>query len=219
MLALTAAKHGATIANHYELTGFIKNEEGHIKGAKVKDCLTGDEWEMKAKGVINATGPFTDGLRKVDDEKTREIVASSAGVHVIISSYYCPRSMSLLDPDTSDGRVIFFLPLQGNSIAGTTNSPTEVSANPVLKENEVQWILQEVAHHLSGDIKVRSEVVLSAWSGIRPLIRDPHAKNTEFLVRNHMINVSKNKLLTIAGGKWITYRAMANETVDRAIQE
>ncbi|CAO0799576.1 unnamed protein product [Mucor circinelloides] len=192
------------IDNAPYLAGFIKNEEGHIKGAKVKDCLTGDEWEMKAKGVINATGPFTDGLRKVDDEKTREIVASSAGVHVIISSYYCPRSMSLLDPDTSDGRVIFFLPLQGNSIAGTTNSPTEVSANPVLKENEVQWILQEVAHYLSGDIKVRSEVVLSAWSGIRPLIRDPHAKNTEFLVRNHMINVSKNKLLTIAGGSFKT---------------
>jgi len=109
-----------------------------------------DSYTLNHKGVINATGPFTDGLRKVDDEKTREIVASSAGVHVIISSYYCPRSMSLLDPDTSDGRVIFFLPLQGNSIAGTTNSPTEVSANPVLKENEVQWILQEVAHHVSG---------------------------------------------------------------------
>lgn len=105
---------------------------------------------MNHKSIINATGPFTDGLRKVDDEKTREIVASSAGVHVILSNYYCPRSMGLLDPATSDGRVIFFLPWQGNSIAGTTDSPTEVSASPVPKENEAQWILQEVVHYLNG---------------------------------------------------------------------
>ncbi|KAF1806464.1 FAD dependent oxidoreductase-domain-containing protein [Mucor lusitanicus] len=219
VLALTAAKHGATIANHCEVLELIKSEEGHIKGAKVKDCLTGEEWEVKAKGVINATGPFTDGLRKMDDEKTKEIVAPSAGVHVILPNYYSPRNMGLLDPATSDGRVIFFLPWQGNTIAGTTDSPTEVSANPVPKEDEVEWILQEVAHYLSDDVKVRREDVLAAWSGIRPLVRDPHAKNTESLVRNHMINVSENKLLTIAGGKWTTYRAMAEETVDRAIQE
>lgn len=85
----------------------------------------------------------------MDDEKTKEIVAPSAGVHVILPNYYSPRNMGLLDPATSDGRVIFFLPWQGNTIAGTTDSPTEVSANPVPKEDEVEWILQEVAHYLS----------------------------------------------------------------------
>lgn len=126
--------------------------------------------------------------------------------------------MGLLDPATSDGRVIFFLPWQGNVIAGTTDSPTTVTQNPIPTEKEIQWILGEVRNYLSPDVKVRRGDVLSAWSGIRPLVRDPAAKNTESLVRNHMINVSPGGLLTIAGGKWTTYRAMAEETVDEAIK-
>lgn len=85
----------------------------------------------------------------MDDKETKEIVAPSAGVHVILPNYYSPRNMGLLDPSTSDGRIIFFLPWQGNTIAGTTDSPTEVTANPVPKEDEVEWILQEVEHYLS----------------------------------------------------------------------
>ncbi|KAI8087016.1 FAD dependent oxidoreductase-domain-containing protein [Gilbertella persicaria] len=217
-LAMTAACYGATVANHCEVTQLTKDEQGIINGAHVKDTLTGEEWTVKAKGVINATGPFTDGLRKMDDAQTMEIVAPSAGVHIILPNYYSPRNMGLLDPATSDGRVIFFLPWQGNTIAGTTDSPTEVTQNPLPKEDEINWILDEVSRYLSPDVKVRRSDVLAAWSGIRPLVRDPHAKNTESLVRNHMINVSDNKLITIAGGKWTTYRAMAEETVDRAIE-
>ncbi|KAI8093066.1 FAD dependent oxidoreductase-domain-containing protein [Halteromyces radiatus] len=217
-LAITAAYHGATVANHCEVLDLTKNEQGHVDGAVLKDTLTGDQWTVKAKGVINATGPFTDGLRKMDDKTNAEIVAPSSGVHIILPNYYSPRNMGLLDPATSDGRVIFFLPWQGNTIAGTTDSPTEVTQNPLPKEDEVQWILEEVSHYLSADVKVRRSDVLAAWSGIRPLVRDPHAKNTQSLVRNHMINVSENKLITIAGGKWTTYRAMAMETVDKAIE-
>ncbi|ORZ25687.1 FAD dependent oxidoreductase-domain-containing protein [Absidia repens] len=217
-LAITAAYHGATVANHCEVLDLTKNEQGHVDGAVLKDTLTGDQWTVKAKGVINATGPFTDGLRKMDDNTNAEIVAPSSGVHIILPNYYSPRNMGLLDPATSDGRVIFFLPWQGNTIAGTTDSPTEVTQNPLPKEDEVQWILEEVSHYLSPDVKVRRSDVLAAWSGIRPLVRDPHAKNTQSLVRNHMINVSENKLITIAGGKWTTYRAMAMETVDKAIE-
>lgn len=119
-------------------------------------------------------------------------------------NYYGPKTMGLLDPATSDGRVIFFLPWQGNVIAGTTDSPTTVSQNPIPPEKEIQWILDEVRNYLSPDVKVRRGDVLSAWSGIRPLVKDPNAKNTESLVRNHMINVSPAGLLTIAGGKWTT---------------
>lgn len=114
--------------------------------------------------------------------------------------------MGMLDPATSDGRVIFFLPWQGNAIAGTTDSASPVTAHPIPKEEEIQWILGEVRNYLSKDIQVRREDVLSAWSGIRPLVRDPAAKDTQGLVRNHMINVSPSGLLTIAGGKWTTYR-------------
>ncbi|KAI8988874.1 FAD dependent oxidoreductase-domain-containing protein [Pilobolus umbonatus] len=218
-LALTAAEHGATISNHCEVVELLKDKHGHIKGAKVKDNMTGDLLTVRAKGVINATGPFTDGVRKMDNTELKNIVAPSSGVHIVLPDYYSPRNMGLLDPATSDGRVIFFLPWEGNTLAGTTDSPTNVTANPVPKEDEIEWILQEVAHYLSPDVQVRRSDVLAAWSGIRPLVRDPHAIRTESLVRNHLISISQNKLLTIAGGKWTTYRAMAEEAVDAAIKE
>lgn len=185
--------------------------------------------------MINATGPFSDGLRKLDEPTVKEIVAPSSGVHITLpvrlitllfsffradpQNYYGPKNMGLLDPATSDGRVIFFLPWQGNVIAGTTDSATTISQNPIPQEKEIQWILDEVKNYLSPDVKVRRGDVLSAWSGIRPLVKDPDAKDTQSLVRNHMINVSAGGLLTIAGGKWTTYRAMAEETVDAAIKE
>lgn len=126
--------------------------------------------------------------------------------------------MGLLDPATSDGRVIFFLPWQGNTIAGTTDSPASVTRNPRANEEDIRWVLDEVRSYLSPDIKVRRGDVLSAWSGLRPLVRNPGASSTEGLVRNHMIHVSESGLVTIAGGKWTTYRAMAEETVDKAVE-
>jgi glycerol-3-phosphate dehydrogenase len=126
--------------------------------------------------------------------------------------------MGLIDPSTSDGRVIFFLPWQGNTIAGTTDAPTDITQNPIAGEKEINWILSEIRHYLSPDINVRRGDVLAAWSGIRPLVRDPKAKNTESLVRNHLVDLSTSGLLTCAGGKWTTYRQMAEETVDEAIR-
>ncbi|KAI8896025.1 FAD dependent oxidoreductase-domain-containing protein [Globomyces pollinis-pini] len=229
-IALTAAQKGAVIANHCEVVELLKKPRETLKGehglgdkelygAVVRDTITGDTWTIYAKGIINATGPFCDGIRKLDSGiETKEIVAPSAGVHVVLPSYFSPRNMGLLDPNTSDGRVIFFLPWQGSVIAGTTDSPTKVESNPVPSDADINWILNEILNYLSPDIKLRRGDVLAAWSGIRPLVRDPAAKNTESLVRNHMINVSENGLLTIAGGKWTTYRAMAEETIDRAVE-
>jgi glycerol-3-phosphate dehydrogenase len=125
----------------------------------------------------------------------------------------------LIDPSTSDGRVIFFLPWQGNTIAGTTDAPTEITAHPLASEREIDWILAEIRRYLTLDINVRRGDVLAAWSGIRPLVRDPKAKNTESLVRNHLVDMSDSGLLTIAGGKWTTYRQMAEEGVDEAIRQ
>lgn len=223
-LALTAVHHGAVMANHTEVVKLHKKEvagkkEPQICGARVRDLLTGDEFDVKCKGVINATGPFSDSIRKLDFPTAQEIVAPSSGVHITLPGYYSPRGMGLIDPQTSDGRVIFFLPWQGNTIAGTTDTAAPVEAHPLPKEEEIQWILDEVRNYLSPDIKVRRGDVLSAWSGLRPLVRDPAAKDTQSLVRNHMINVSESGLLTIAGGKWTTYREMAEQTVDRAIEE
>ncbi|KAI8912679.1 FAD dependent oxidoreductase-domain-containing protein [Gorgonomyces haynaldii] len=228
-LAMTAIQKGAVVLNHVEVVELLKKPRQsklgfpgfgsqELYGAKVRDTITGEEWEVKAKGIINATGPFLDAIRKMDSGiTTKEIVAPSAGVHIILPNYFSPRNMGLLDPNTSDGRVIFFLPWQGSVIAGTTDSPTSVDPDPTPGDDDINWILREVSNYLSPDIKVRRGDVTAAWSGIRPLVRDPGAKNTAALVRNHMIHVSENGLLTIAGGKWTTYRAMAEETIDKAI--
>ena len=222
-LAMTAALYGATVVNHLEVTSLEKDSHGRLCGARVKDTIVekngqqAQEFSIRAKGIINATGPFADSIRKMDEQKVDEIVAPSSGVHVILPGYYSPAKMGLIDPKTSDGRVIFFLPWQGNTIAGTTDAPTEISANPIAGEEEIEWILSEIRGYLAPDINVRRGDVLAAWSGIRPLVRDPKAKNTESLVRNHLITVSDSGLLTCAGGKWTTYRQMAEECVDEAI--
>jgi glycerol-3-phosphate dehydrogenase len=153
----------------------------------------------------------------MDDFSIKEIVAPSSGVHIVLPGYYSPANMGLIDPKTSDGRVIFFLPWQGNTIAGTTDAPTDISHNPIPGEKEIDWILSEIRHYLAPDINVRRGDVLAAWSGIRPLVKDPKAKNTESLVRNHLVDVSDSGLLTCAGGKWTTYRQMAEEAVDEAV--
>jgi glycerol-3-phosphate dehydrogenase len=226
-LAATAGLYGCTVANHVEVTGLCKDETtGKLNGAWVKDVLqekdgkTTKSFRIKAKGVINATGPFSDSIRKMDDQSVQEIVAPSSGVHVVLPGYYSPQqnSMGLIDPSTSDGRVIFFLPWQGNTIAGTTDAPCEINPNPIAGEDEISWILNEIKAYLSPDINVRRGDVLAAWSGIRPLVKDPKAKNTESLVRNHLVTISDSGLLTCAGGKWTTYRQMAEDAVDESIK-
>lgn len=242
-LIMTAVRQGAAVANYVEVTKLLKAHvspsaapspkvaetknsdassstvpDGKLYGAIVKDAFTGEEWEVHAKGIVNATGPFTDSVLSLDNPSHKPIVQASAGVHITFPNYYSPRNMGLLDPATSDGRVIFFLPWQGNTIAGTTDSPAPVRRDPRPDEEDIQWILEEVKRYLSPDIQVRRGDVLSAWAGLRPLVSNPNSTSTQALVRNHLIHVSPSGLVTIAGGKWTTYRAMAEETVDEAIK-
>lgn len=222
-LAMTAALYGSTVVNHMEVTGLTKDADGKLCGAVMKDVIPGKdgkeskEFTIRAKGIINATGPFCDSIRKMDEPETKEIVAPSSGVHIILPGYYSPSDMGLIDPSTSDGRVIFFLPWQGNTIAGTTDAPTEITANPEPSEEDINWILKEIRGYLAPDINVERGDVLAAWSGIRPLVRDPNKTSSQALVRNHLVSVSASGLLTCAGGKWTTYRQMAEEAVDEAI--
>ncbi|KAJ4378489.1 mitochondrial glycerol-3-phosphate dehydrogenase [Didymella sp. IMI 355093] len=224
-LAMTAALYGATVVPHVEVTGLTKDANGQLNGAIAKDLVEeldgkkAEQFTIKAKGIINATGPFTDSIRKMDDQKVPEIVAPSSGVHVILPGYFSPANMGLIDPNTSDGRVIFFLPWQGNTIAGTTDTACDVKQNPIAGEDEIDWILKEVKRYLQPEINVRRGDVLAAWSGIRPLVRDPSKDKSEGLVRNHLVTMSESGLLTCSGGKWTTYRQMAEETVDEAIKE
>ncbi|KAF0531884.1 DAO-domain-containing protein [Gigaspora margarita] len=217
-IALTAISHGATVANHVEVTHLLKNEDGKIVGARVRDNLNGDEWDIKSKGVINATGVFADNIISLDKKKDNMIMPAS-GVHIILPNYYSlSGKMGMLDKATSDGRVLFVLPWEGNTLVGTTDSPTEVSFNPMPKEEEIVWVLNEFNKFLTPETQVRRDDVLAAWAGIRPLVIDPEAKDTSSLVRSHMIHVNDSNLITITGGKWTTYRNMAKETIDKAIE-
>uniref|UniRef100_A0A3B3RHL2 Glycerol-3-phosphate dehydrogenase, mitochondrial n=1 Tax=Paramormyrops kingsleyae TaxID=1676925 RepID=A0A3B3RHL2_9TELE len=222
-IALTAARYGAAIANYTEVVRLLKTADvctgkQRVCGARCRDVITGQEFDVRAKCVINATGPFTDSVRKMDDQKNPNICQPSAGVHIVIPGYYSPDNMGLLDPATSDGRVIFFLPWEKMTIAGTTDTPTDVTAHPIPREEDINFILTEVRNYLSPDVEVRRGDVLAAWSGIRPLVTDPNSKDTQSICRNHIVNISDSGLVTIAGGKWTTYRSMATETLDAAVK-
>ncbi|KAM8871458.1 glycerol-3-phosphate dehydrogenase, mitochondrial isoform 1-T2 [Synchiropus picturatus] len=222
-IALSAARYGAAVANYTEVVYLLKTKDPQtaketVRGARCRDVITGQEFDVRAKCVINATGPFTDSLRKMDNQETSNICQPSAGVHIVIPGYYSPDNMGLLDPATSDGRVIFFLPWEKMTIAGTTDSPTNVTAHPIPGEEDINFILNEVRNYLSPDVEVRRGDVLAAWSGIRPLVTDPNSKDTQSICRNHIVSISDSGLVTIAGGKWTTYRSMAEETLDAAVK-
>ncbi|XP_063789771.1 glycerol-3-phosphate dehydrogenase, mitochondrial [Pseudophryne corroboree] len=222
-IALTAARYGAATANYTEVVGLLKKtdpESGRerVCGARCRDVLTGQTFNVRAKCVINATGPFTDSLRKMDNQETSNICQPSAGVHIVMPGYYSPDNMGLLDPATSDGRVIFFLPWEKMTIAGTTDTPTEVTHHPIPTEEDINFILTEVRNYLSTDVEVRRGDVLAAWSGIRPLVTNPNSRDTQSISRNHVVDVGESGLVTIAGGKWTTYRSMAEDTLDAAVK-
>lgn len=234
-LAITAIDNGATVLNYFEVLQLLKNDDNKLIGVRARDRETGEEFKIESTAVVNATGPFADKLLEMDEdpqglppkvEQPPRMVVPSSGVHVVLPEYYCPRDMGLLDPSTSDGRVMFFLPWQGKVLAGTTDTPLKsVQENPVPLEEEIQDILKELQKYIV--FPVAREDVLSAWSGIRPLVRDPskipkgkdgQSGTTQGLVRSHLVTKSDSGLVTISGGKWTTYREMAQETVDTLVK-
>ncbi|KAJ6836693.1 uncharacterized protein M6B38_324930 [Iris pallida] len=216
-LACTAALVGAAVLNHAEVISFIKDEAGErIIGARVRDKLSGKEFDTFAKVIVNAAGPFCDSVRKMADKEAPPMICASSGVHIVLPDYYSPEGMGLIVPKTKDGRVVFMLPWLGRTIAGTTDSNTEITMLPEPHEDEIQFILDAICDYLN--VQVRRGDVLSAWSGIRPLATDPSAKNTESISRDHVVCEDYPGLVTITGGKWTTYRSMAEDAVDAAIK-
>lgn len=216
-LACTAALAGAAMLNHAEVISFIKDEgTERIIGARIRDNLSGKEFDTYAKVVVNAGGPFCDSIRKLADKDAQIMICPSSGVHIVLPDYYSPEGMGLIVPKTKDGRVVFMLPWLGRTVAGTTDSNTSITMLPEPHEDEIQFILDAICDYLN--VKVRRSDVLSAWSGIRPLAMDPKAKNTESISRDHVVCEDYPGLVTITGGKWTTYRSMAEDAVDVAIK-
>ena len=212
-VACTAQAAGATVLNHAEVTDLIHDENnGQATGAKLRDNLMGKTTQVFAKKIINATGPFTDDIRKMSNTESKSMIMPSSGVHITLPDYYSPENVGMIVPKTKDGRVVFMLPWLGETIAGTTDASCDVTMRPQAKEEEVQFILDALSGYLT--VKVRREDVKSAWSGIRPLALDPHAADTSNALRDHIVTDDKNGMVTITGGKWTTYRLMAKDAVD-----
>ena len=219
-LALTAAEHGAVIANHVEVTDLIKRS-GRLTGAVVKDHSDAGtaRIEINAKVVVNATGPFADAVRRMDDPDVPQMLTTSSGVHVVLPGRFSPPDTGLLIPKTEDGRVLFLLPWLGHTLVGTTDNPAPVEAHPEATAEDVEYILRHVRQYF--DLPVGSEDVKSAWSGLRPLVEPGHGngdKSTARLSRDHVIVVSASGLVTATGGKWTTYRSMSEDAVDAAVE-
>lgn len=232
-LALTAEQNGATVLNYMNVEQLLKDENGKTKGVRVTDTETGSEYLVAADAVIGAAGPYSDLLLSMDKSETGlpdkealdkpHMVVPSGGVHIILPEWYCAKDQGLLDASTADGRVMFFLPWQGKVLAGTTDVPLgKVPENPVATEKEISDVLRELQHYVK--FPVKREDVLSAWCGVRPLVRDPttvpegSVGSTQGIVRNHLVYEAPNGLITISGGKWTTYRQMAEDVLDYAIK-
>ena len=222
-IAMTAAEKGATIANYVEMIDTIKDPStGKVIGVLAVDRMTGETFEIRAKRVVFAGGPFTDGLREMevdseeDKEKMPKAVRGASGTHIVLPSYYCPNEMGLLDYNTSDGRFLFMLPWQGHTLVGTTDTKGPAQTSPKPPEDEIEWLLEECGKYLTTDMKLRRSDVLSSWRGWRPLAADPHAPPDAPVSRDHVISENPDTgVLFIAGGKWTTWREMAEEIVDR----
>jgi glycerol-3-phosphate dehydrogenase len=220
-IAMTAAEKGATIANYVEMVETIKDPAtGKVVGVHAVDRMTGKGFDIRANRVLFAGGPFTDGLREmeVDGEEAKakmpQAVRGASGTHIVLPKYYLPRGMGMLDYNTSDGRFLFVLPWQNHTLIGTTDAKGPAKTTPSPPEEEIDWLLEEAGKYL--DVKLRRSDVLSSWRGWRPLAADPHAPPGAPVSRDHIISENPDTgVVFIAGGKWTTWREMAEDIVNR----
>ncbi len=214
-LALTASEQGATLVNHLEVTG-LKKEQGRICGVELQDRLDGECFTVAAQGVINATGPFADQVRRLDDPAAQPLLKVSSGIHIVLDQRFAPPDTGLMIPATEDGRVLFVLPWEGHALVGTTDETAEIDEHPRPRAEEIAYLLRHVQKYF--DLQVGEQDIKAVWSGLRPLVFAADAGNTARLARDHFIQASPSGLLTITGGKWTTYREMAEDTVNQAIK-
>jgi glycerol-3-phosphate dehydrogenase len=210
-----AAEHGAQLLNHAQVTDLLKSE-GRVSGAVARDLTTGDEFQVNARTVINATGPFADAIRKLDDPATPDLLTVSSGTHIVLNGSFMPHGKGMLIPRTDDGRVLFLLPWLGHTLVGTTDNPALVQENPHAPEEDIDYLLEYVTRYLEQPVD-RSDV-LAAWTGFRPLLKPSSGKSTAQITRDHYLGDSPSGLITITGGKWTTYRQMAQDAVDHAVK-
>ena len=214
-MVATAFEQGATLLNYVEVTGLTKDAQGFVNGVNATDAETGNKFHAFAKVVINATGCFSDVLRLNAEPAATPMIVPSQGIHLVFDSSFLQGQSAIMVPHTSDGRVLFAIPWHGHTLVGTTDTPISAATlEPVAREEEIEFILATAGEYLA---KAPSRAdVLSVFAGIRPLVRATRVDNTAALSRDHVIHIDRSGLVTISGGKWTTYRRMAEDCVDQA---
>jgi len=216
-LAQSCVDSGGTVLNYVKVAGLLKNKNGKITGVKATEMVSGSEINISAKLVINATGVFADAVIKFDNPGAKPTMKPSQGVHIVLDKSFLPGNTAIMIPKTEDGRVLFAIPWHNEVVVGTTDTPADVvSLEPVALEKEINFILRTAEQYLVKTPK--REDILSVFAGLRPLAANPgNPSSTKEVSRRHKIMLSPAGLLTIVGGKWTTYRRMAEETIDKAI--
>lgn len=218
-LGQTAAEHGATLLNYAEVNNITKDQAGKTNGLTLVDTLSGNTFTVKAKAVINATGVFVDDILKLDTPSHKDIVRPSQGAHIVIDKRFLGNDDALMIPETSDGRVLFGVPWHDKVLLGTTDTPLHAhQIEPRPLNEEIDFILKTANEYLENAPTEKD--VLSVFAGLRPLAAptDGDTESTKEISRDHKLIKSASNLITITGGKWTTYRKMAEETVDLAIK-
>jgi len=214
-LAQTAVTNGAAVLNYCEVTGLSRDTK-KINGVVVKDILSGKTYTVKGKAVINATGVFADGILQMDDAAAKNIVSPSQGIHLVLDKRFFPGNDAMMIPKTEDGRVLFAVPWHDKVVVGTTDTPIEShSLEPKPLETEIEFVLHHINKYL--DVEIKREDVKTVFAGLRPLVKKGSGGKTALMPRDHTIIVSPSGLITITGGKWTTYRKMANDVLNNAV--
>lgn len=218
-LAQTAKENGAVLINYMKVVGLNKTDD-KIDGVLTEDVVTNEKFSLNAKMVINATGVFVDDILSMNNPNAKPLVRPSQGVHIVLDKSFLQSESALMIPKTSDGRVLFAVPWHNHLLVGTTDTPLkEHNIEPRALKGETDFILSTASEYLIK--KPKEQDILSVFSGLRPLAAptDPDIDSTKEISRDHKLMVSAKGLITITGGKWTTYRRMAEETVDLAIKE
>ncbi len=215
-LAMTAADHGAVVVNYMSVEGLMKANE-KVCGVIAKDTIDGKTFEIKAKAVINATGIFTDSIAKMDNPNAEPMISHSQGIHLVFDKKFLLSDTAIMIPRTDDGRVLFAVPWHNKIIVGTTDTPVpSAKEEPVALKEEIEFVMQHIHRYLKKDPSY--DDVRSIFAGLRPLVKN-NSKITSAISRDHHIAVSDSELISITGGKWTTYRKMAEDVMEIAVHK
>ncbi|KAM8712492.1 hypothetical protein ACLKA7_012925 [Drosophila subpalustris] len=213
---LTAARYGADVCNHMKVTVLLRNKEQQIVGAKAVDQLTGKSYKIRAKVVINATGPASDSICRLEDANAEPHCTPTWASHIVLPPFYCPEEVGLFDPNTRSGSAIYFLPWLGHTLMGTSDELRESSEGPQPTEMEVQYLLEGIKSYINPNFDVRRCDVLAVWGGYKPLPAETNELRYS-LLKNHLISLGPGNMISIVGGTWSSFRVIAEKAIDVAI--